>query len=171
MPYRSEKDREYKLQYGKELRAYRKSIGLCTRCGKEKIAANSKSSCVSCLELRRKNVERKERQLTPEEKQERKERRQVLHAQRVAQRKSQGLCTDCGKPVYNGHTRCIDHYLYYRRKTSEHYAKKKKGYRELGLCIICGGECVPGKKYCQEHYQEKVEQIMKNSGKGMFEKV
>lgn len=171
MPYRSEKDREYKLQYGKELRAYRKSIGLCTRCGKEKIAVNSKSSCASCLELRRKNVERKDRQLTPKEKQERKEHRKVLHAQRVAQRKSQGLCTDCGKPVYNGHTRCIDHYLYYRRKISEHYAKKKKGYRELGLCIICGGERVPGKKYCQEHYQEKVEQIMKNSGKGMFEKV
>ena len=70
MPYRSEKDREYKLQYGKEIRAYRKSIGLCTRCGKDRIAVNAKTLCADCLENKRKAQENFRNSMSPEEKKE-----------------------------------------------------------------------------------------------------
>ena len=162
MPYRSEEDRQYRIQYEKEIRAYRKSIGLCTRCGKERISPASTSTCEGCREHNRKYMEDKRASMTEEEIREEYETYNARRREREAKRRAEGLCTVCGKPVYDGHSKCIEHFLYHKRKSDRHARQKKKWYAEMGVCRICGKECVEGKKYCQEHYQQKVEVIKKN---------
>ena len=159
MAYRSEEDRERRVLYAREVRAYRKSMGVCIRCGNDKIAVNSTTMCPACLETGREYAEKRSAAMTPEEKQQRRERDNARRRELQAQRRSQGLCAVCGKPAYDGHSKCIDHFLYFKRKDAEAKQRMKKGYAEQGLCRICGGECVPGKKFCPEHYQQKVESI------------
>lgn len=161
MAYRNEQDREHRLQYAKEVREYRKALGICTRCGNDRIAVNSKTLCADCQEKRREYAARQFKGMTPEEKQQYNEQRRIRRKKQRDQHKAAGQCECCGKPTYNGHSKCIDHFLYHKRKEAEHRNQKKKGYAEMGLCRYCGGECVPGKAYCPEHYQQKVESIRK----------
>lgn len=157
MAYRSEEDREHRVQYAREVREYRKSLGMCSRCGNDKIAVNSKTMCLACLEEHRLNAAKRFSAMTPEEKQQRKERNNASRREKQAKLRSEGLCPICGKPTYNGKSKCMEHFLYFKRKGVEANQRKKKGYAELGLCRICGGECVSGKKFCMEHYLQKVE--------------
>lgn len=161
MAYRSEEDREHRVQYAREVREYRKSLGMCSRCGNDKIAVNSKALCSECLEKGRENAEKRRAAMTLEEKQLKQERYNARRREMQAKRRSEGLCAICGKPAYNGHSKCIDHFLYFKRKGEEAGVRKKKGYAEQGLCIICGKECVQGKKFCPEHYQQKLENLKK----------
>lgn len=163
MAYRSEADRERRVQYAREVREYRKSLGICSRCGNDRIAVNSKTMCLACLEEHRENAAKRFSAMTPEEKQQRRERNNASRREKQAKRRSEGLCAVCGKPAYNGHSKCIDHFLYFKRKDVEAKERKKKGYAELGLCRICGGECVSGKKFCMEHYLQKVEAMKRAS--------
>lgn len=159
MAYRSEEDREHRVLYAREVRAYRKSVGMCIRCGNDKIAVNSTTMCLKCLDERREYQAKRFAAMTPEEKQRRKERNNARRREKQAKHRSEGVCTICGKPAYNGKRRCMEHFLYFKRYDMEVKKRMKKGYAELGLCRICGGECVPGKKFCPEHYQQKVEAI------------
>ena len=159
MPYKSKEDSQ---QYSKELRAYRKSIGLCTRCGKEKISPASTSVCAGCQEQKRMYMQNKRAAMTEDEIRRENEVYNERRRERAAELRSKGLCTICGKPVWDGHAKCMEHFLYHKRKSDQHARRKKKWYAEIGMCRICGKECVEGKKYCQEHYQQKVEVIKKN---------
>lgn len=158
MPYKS---KEQQVLYAREVREYRKSLGMCVRCGNDRIAVNSKSLCSECLEKGRANAEKRRSAMTLEEKRLKQERNNARRREMQAKRRSEGLCGICGKPAYNGHSQCIDHYLYFKRKGIEANERKRKGYAEQGLCIICGKECVPRKKFCPEHYQQKLEALKK----------
>lgn len=147
MAYRSEEDRQRRVEYAREVREYRKSLGMCERCGKERVAVNSKRLCLDCLEVNRQKQESRWKGKSAEERRQIRDKYNASRREKQDQRRRDGLCVVCGKPVYNGHSNCMEHYLYYRRKKDEYRDQKKKGYKELGLCINCGKECVPGKKY------------------------
>ena len=154
MPYKTKEERN---AYAKEVREYRKSIGVCSWCGKDSIAVSSKALCLDCLEKHREKSANKTASMTEEEKEQRRQRNNQTRRQLQAQRRREGLCTMCGKPAYNGYSKCMDHHLYFKRKSAEYRAAKKKGYAEMGLCRICGDECVPGKKFCAVHYQQRLD--------------
>ena len=69
--------------------------------------------------------------------------------------KQAGLCTDCGKPAYNGSVRCFECKLKHNRISKQKYREKhpisRDVFRENG-CYFCGEECVAGKKVCKKHF-------------------
>jgi len=61
-----------------------------------------------------------------------------------AERKSAGLCVECGKPS-DGHSYCAE----CRRKRNERNRIKREDCAEIGLCVRCQrAEARPGKRMC-----------------------
>jgi predicted nucleic acid-binding Zn ribbon protein len=93
----------------------------------------------------------------------------------IAQRKKEGLCMVCGKPAYDGHTLCMEHYLEFRRKSHERYEKKMQEKRDhdaqraaelrdvyhVEKCLYCDNYTIPGKKLCSKHYKLACKNIAK----------
>ena len=94
----------------KELREWRKSLGICTRCGKA-AAELGKTMCLACLmdsrEYSRKHYRKKAESMTDDEKRVRNEKMM----QRYHQRKELGLCPQCSRPQYKNHVYCYEHYI------------------------------------------------------------
>ena len=136
---------------------YYKAHGICVSCHSEE-AAKGRSCCLNCLSIKAEQ-QRKRKSLLSEEEQE--EMKRVMREKSQAlrdYRKANGLCTICGKPAYENHSTCYEHYLYHKRYSERRSRAKKKGYSEQGLCRICGKPTAEGKKYCAEHleqYREK----------------
>ncbi len=99
----------------------RKERGLCRRCGKN---AQGKSFCPECYkknEARRKEVR--------------------------AQRKKEGICTYCGKPVNKvSNSVCED----CSRKYGEIRLRKYRAYRKKNLCGDCGKPTKAGQARCDK---------------------
>lgn len=162
MAYRNEKDRERRLQYAKEVRDWCREHGICTRCSKER-AEPGKALCLVCkMKLREDSQERYRKQaaaMTEEEQQARNARKRQI----ASEKRAQGICQQCARPVYKGHAYCYEHYITQKKAHRKHDEKRFNYYSEQGMCKICGGECVQGKKYCPVHYQQKVESMRKAS--------
>lgn len=105
----------------------------------------------------------KHHDMTAEEKQAHNAKRREKAKALRKYRKEHGLCSQCGKPVYNGHAYCMEHFLYHKKYKKKKQAESNKGYRELGLCRICGKEVVPGKKLCADHLKQYQEIMQRNS--------
>lgn len=94
-----EKCRQYSQKYTdkgnerlKSIYHDRKNHGLCVRCGSGWVHAG-RSLCPKCLELCRQENKRYD----PDGQKRR---------ERIARRRAEGLCIDCGKPAAEGYTRC-----------------------------------------------------------------
>lgn len=125
------KCKNYNNTYLKETYDYFKSKGICVYCKTQK----ARQGKISCLECAGKQAERraiKPRVYTEEQKEKAKARERALYAQRRAN----GLCTECGKPVYkNPYTTmyCYEHFVKSRRKNLKRtvYNLGKK-YMDIG---------------------------------------
>lgn len=149
------------MTYSKETYRWKKEHGICVDCGCEEAVGGVR--CPECAAKKAESAMQKHCNMSHEEKEEHnKKRREKAKALRKY-RKEHGLCLQCGKPVYNGHAYCMEHFLYHKRYKKKKQAESNKGYRELGLCRICGKEVVSGKKLCAEHLKQYQEIMQKNS--------
>lgn len=128
-PRKREREQEY--QNRREHYKWLKSQGICPRCGIMPAAPN-RVSCISCLEYDatyrfvRSNTRAP---ATSDEKAEARMRADEFNRQqreRYARQKAAGLCTvsGCTKPMWNGHVRCMEHFLANARSREESRRKR-----------------------------------------------
>ena len=144
-----EKNRQDKLA-DKE---FRRKLGLCPRCGKNKLYGDERN----CLECRVVNAKYDTRD---RKSREYRDLQNATMKRLRAQRKEQGICTTCGKNNTDGvHSNCeycrakkriynIDY-----RRLNRPPKTQREIYDEQGLCIYCGKPRKDGYKLCNEHYQ------------------
>ena len=149
--------RDYKKAYAKDVRAWRKSKGLCTRCGKEK-ADKGHSTCLVCRMDQREYYREWHRNHPPSE--EKRLIRNAKQKKRNDEKRAAGICLSCNKPVYAGHSRCYEHYITISRQQRENQ-RKKFAYHPSGTCRICGQEPEPGHKLCPVHYRQYADRMIK----------
>lgn len=148
--------------YNAETREWMKERGFCPICHKNRIYGSEKK-CVECraksanLAQRRRDNNREEYNRYARE----------LHARKVEEWKSKGLCSRCGRERddkrFETCSRC-------RRKSREQKRKddlRKRDYIDIrkyrsenNLCI-CGKPVIEGQKLCKEHYDIAIERIKK----------
>lgn len=123
-PRKRERGREY--QNRRERYKQLKAQGICPRCGIMPAAPN-RVSCISCLEYDATYhfVRSSTRApVAPNEETEARARADEFNRQqreRYARQKAAGLCTmsGCTKPAWNGHVRCMEHFLANARSRKE----------------------------------------------------
>ena len=140
------------MTYSKEAYHWKKEHGICVDCGSAE--ATHGTRCAVCALKQSERAMKKHHSMTAEERQERNRKRREKARTLIKYRRENGLCAWCGKPVYDGHAYCMEHYLYHKKYKKNKQDESKKGYRELGLCRICGKEPVPGNKMCAEHLEQ-----------------
>ena len=153
----------------KEEYEWLKSRNICVSCRQAKATRGVK--CDACAD---KDLERRHKKLalmTEEEKLSMRRKNKEYLQKRYAQRRKDGLCLVCGKPVYENHSRCYECYLKEARINREIWQGNKKGYAELGLCRICGKEVVKGKSYCKEHLKEQQDRMAYAQARRMERKI
>lgn len=135
---------------------WRKRMGLCVGCGKER-PFHGYVKCAACIEkageASRKCRAKEENRIKYNQKA--RERKKEL----IEERKEKGLCPSCGKPPKGDYIYCER----CRRKKNE--ARRAKSYRrpgehfreriERGVCMYCGGVIVPGYKLCKECLEKR----------------
>lgn len=132
-----------------KFRAMRKHAGLCTNCGAEDAYTMiGRSLCSKCAEYFAGKAD--EYRKHPDNR----EKVRLYKKQMREERKSAGLCPNCGKAKPSpGFVRCDDCRAYGRRVTMR-YNDKKYGPRprgEYGICWTCNKrEVIPGKRLCFE---------------------
>ena len=132
---------------------------ICISCRNADAVRGAK--CAVCADKALDRRHKAIKAMSPEEKTKLKEYNKNYLRDRYKFRRENGLCTDCGKPVYRNHARCYEHFLREKRKDRERQEKKKKHWRELGLCFHCGKETVPGKSLCPTHLKEAQQRMEK----------
>lgn len=147
----------------REERAFYKSIGLCPRCGKNKLFGDEKN-CPECSA----KMQAYARKYEEENREEFRQYVNNYHKSVYQQRKEAGLCVRCGKrkPLHN-EVRCgiCKQKMQLRRqerrmKNSELTRKERL---ERGLCYFCGAETVPGMKVCEKHRDICIENANKSA--------
>lgn len=122
--------------YQRETRAYLRNLGLCPRCGKNKLLGDGKE-CPECsammYEINKKTRER--RGITAMD----------YYRKDIKRLKEQGLCRGCRhRKVAEGHTYCSFCLAKKREKSKEYRRKKDKAGLErserpnYGFCYTCG---------------------------------
>lgn len=112
-----------------------KSHGICVKCKKNDASPNR----IMCDECREKwNAIRREKIKDPEYKKWKKQYNKK-HKEKMLEN---GLCPMCGKPLYQGHKTCYEHWLK-NRKRWKRYEENHRGtirnqWREAGLCLNYG---------------------------------
>lgn len=116
----------------KKRRQQRQQLGICNRCGKNKVIAGTKY-CIECANKAKKHKdseETKEKRL----KKYHEVYKSQLHAKRI-EFKENGLCADCGKQPPRFGVVCEDC-----------YAKRRKWYSQAKLRglskTLCSGDCI-----------------------------
>jgi len=131
-----EYDKKYHREYMRDLRAWWKSTGKCTSCGKQDAyTLGGRSWCAECAEHRR--ISQQGRDLT----------RQYarVKAQRD-ERRAAGLCTQCGRELPKGVSYSFVMCPVCRAKAQQTAIKKRRRqgivprneFVERGLCALCG---------------------------------
>lgn len=121
-----------------------KDHGICVQCHQYNAAPN-RVRCDVCLAQ---NAEAHKGQRAN------KEKMREYNKRMRAERKSKGLCIDCGKPICSkSKCYCIDCRLKALKRNKK--TDNPVEYRvENGLCKICGKEpLIPGKKLCVKCYE------------------
>lgn len=143
--------------------------GICVRCRKRP-ALPGKVLCAECSDEAREKA-----RLRYNKSQDAKEQQRERVKKRIAELKKAGRCLICGKPVYDDHTLCMEHYLAARRKSHERYEKKMQEKREWDArraaelrnnygaekCLYCDEVALPGKKLCSKHYKIACQNVAK----------
>ena len=137
----------------RETRAFYKSIGLCPRCGKNRVIGNEKT----CPECRAKSAEY-QKKWREQHLDEYNQKQNVSHRNLYQKRKEAGLCTRCGKRKSLHNTLlcgiCRDKRKIYREEKRVQSEKLTRNERlEHGLCYFCGAEPLPGFKTCEKHHK------------------
>lgn len=142
---------------------YLKSLGVCTRCGRED-AFPGHVHCPSCMEKNQKKSRAYYRRLSDEDRELRRKKKNEYDKKRYQQRKAEGLCVACGKKAVKG-IFCIECYVKNKKKNQKRAQKKKietggdprKLRTEKGLCRFCEEPALPGHRLCEKHYSIAVE--------------
>lgn len=115
----------------KERREMQKRLHFCTNCGKqdERTLAGH-NYCQECEANRRKPT-----QAQMEQKNQR-------VRERTQKRIAEGLCTECGKPAWNGLHCCMECSMKKRKQKEKKRREDGKFpkwlWKEMGLCTMCG---------------------------------
>lgn len=142
---------------------YLKSLGVCTRCGREDVFPGH-VCCPSCMEKQQKKNRDYYHRLSDEDRELRRKKKNEYDKKRYQQRKAEGLCVACGKKAFKG-IFCIECYVKNKKKNQKRAQKKKietgGDPRELrtekGLCRFCEEPALPGHRLCEKHYSIAVE--------------
>lgn len=137
-----------------ELYAWYKQMGICPQCGTNKAAPNR----VRCEECLAKNAESadKHRKIRPRD-----TGHKIYIKNLREQRKENGLCIWCGKPICSTSTvYCTDCKIKNQRRNN----KRKNGIErserhEYGLCYICGKRAIEGKRLCEDCYKKTCDNL------------
>ena len=140
--------REYKREYRRETYLWRKTHGICVRCGRED-AEPHKTKCVECLGQEAACAKKFRDSMSEAQKREQSKRRRLKRDAR----KTSGLCVCCGKKVSKGKSYCLECWIKERRRKKAQYETRrmKTDFAE-GLCCRCNEPALPGKKLCEKHY-------------------
>ena len=137
----------------RETRAFYKSIGLCPRCGKNRVTGDEKN----CPECRAKSAEY-QKKWREKHLDEYNQKQNVSHRSLYQKRKEAGLCTRCGKRphLYNNQFCGVCRekrrtYVSGKRLQSKKLTRNER--LEHGLCYFCGAEPLPGFKTCEKHHK------------------
>jgi len=123
-----EDKRTYHRKYMKERRDWFKSYHFCTECGKQDAyTIGGRRLCFDC------NEKFKSRKPTEEVYQRKREKSK----ERYEKRKSEGLCTNCGKPARKGFTKCLRCSIKDRERRRDKTIIPRSERREYGLCARC----------------------------------
>lgn len=136
-----------------ELYAWYKKMGICPQCGTNKAAPN-RVRCEECLVKNSESV-KKYRKINPAES------RRAYNKNLREQRKENGLCIWCGKPICSTSTVfCIDCKIKSKRRNEQKKSGIERPERhEYGLCYICGKPAVDGKKLCEDCYKRSCDNL------------
>lgn len=158
-------NRERVRQYNAETRAFCREHGICQVCRKEPVEPG-KHSCSACLQ---RNQEYKAAKLAKETAEERETRLKYMHnyhQNRYYQRKSQGICVRCGRPVHDGKTTCTECRLIDRRQKAIRRGSRITDYD--GMCSRRHKKPrLEGKRVCEDCYPVLVDIIRKNRQVGI----
>jgi hypothetical protein len=108
----------------KETYAERRRLGLCVQCGEQ---SAGKSKCSKCAGLDK-----------------------DARDQRRKDRKSRGLCTECGNKAEAGYALCPGCIAKQAAPSQKRYYRNK----EAGGCRVCGEKTEAGKARCPVHAEE-----------------
>lgn len=142
-----------------------KEHGICVSCAK-KDAAPGRIMCDDCAERERERQKqrRKNNPLTADVRREYNKRHRK-------ERLEQGLCPNCGKPLYKDLKSCYECHLkdirYGLERRQKNPSTLRESRRKDGVCLKCGKPRVPGKFYCEECHQKScksLEKARKSSG-------
>lgn len=143
-----EKCAEKQKIYQRENRAYFRSLGLCPRCGKNKLFGDEKE-CPECVAMMY-ELNRKSREKGNFDAKE-------YYRKDIKMLKEKGLCRRCrNRKVADGHTYCqicLEKHREEGRKRRN--IKSNDGISRservsYGLCYFCGVKIDSGKKICQK---------------------
>lgn len=135
--------KEEKNKYAKETYDFRKRMGFCVKCGKNRAFYNH-VLCPECIE------KESERYYTRAESEEQRVQRNGRRKEIYSKRKESGLCVRCGKKTSTIGAKCLECYVGHKKsKDAWRERTLKKGYEEAGLCIRCGSGRYKDRKLCE----------------------
>lgn len=138
------------------------------------VAEPGKALCIECAEKQRIRDRKRSETISDEKRKELYRRNSERGRKRYAERKTAGICVDCGKhKAVHGKVRCYDCLANGRRRS-----RKRRGNdiprnerTEYGLCYICGKPvCEESGNLCKEHYDllsGQMKELIKNPAKNM----
>lgn len=137
--------------YRKETRDFFKKLGICPRCGKNKLFGDEKR-CPECSIRENKYIINRDRERTNEY-------RRVWGRNDYQQKKKEGICTRCGKrKADSGYFTCSICREKIRQWKRIKYGKPIRSERyKQGLCYFCDNPVEDGYKVCKEHHQINIE--------------
>ena len=150
-----------------EFRAIRKKAGVCRDCGKEDAyTMGGRTLCADCAEKSAKA--KREARKDPEKRL----RQYESHRKMTEQRKRDGRCPLCGRPVTGEHIHCnvcnAKNRNYLRQRRHER-GQMSWGDRTNGSrCFLCGEPCVEGKKLCEKHMIQRIENLRKSNPDSVY---
>lgn len=147
---------ETHLQCEKESRQWFLDHKICSRCRKNKVSPGRKT-CDDCLDKQRK----RRKELRAERTQEQIDAAKLYRKRYKQERIKSGVCYRCGKPLFENHTVCYEHYISEKKRWTKRSWQKNHHYRELGLCMWCGAERKKGYLFCPTCYEKKKAQALR----------
>ena len=149
-------------------REFRRSIGLCPRCGKNKLVGNDKN----CLDCRAKNYTYRTQYYEnhPEILAESLDRWNKNRVIKYHIMKDAGYCVECGEEVTDGNysrctkcrAKCRSKYVSRATPFEEH---QQQIWKSQGLCHLCGQPLYKKFGLCEHHYLIQVEANKKGINK------
>lgn len=138
-----------------------KSHGICVGCFKEK-AAPGKTRCLVCLSIDAEKKQRIRASYTPEQRKAASTQRCERSKAVQNERRAQGLCPYCGRPIAEGQKQC-DHCRARKRASQERFRRnhgavsKQIMCEDETICSTCGKPVKAGFKVCESCYSHCTE--------------